>query len=225
MPALLFGSISTLADTSELQRAAFNQAFSDHGLDWSWSQAEYRTLLDSNGGAGRIEAYARERGETVDAEAVHASKSKIFQQSLASSPVTARAGVAETLRAARDAGYKLGFVTTTSSENVSALLTTLAPEIGSEVFDVVTSSTEVPVSKPDPAAYQYALRALDVAPGDCVAVEDNPGGVRSAAAAGVACVAFPNVNTAQLDFGPADQVVDRLAFEDLRVVGSAEGSR
>lgn len=33
MPAILLRSISTLADTSELQRQAFNQAFAQHGLD------------------------------------------------------------------------------------------------------------------------------------------------------------------------------------------------
>ena len=38
MSAILFGSISTLADTSELQRRAFNEAFEAHGLDWNWSR-------------------------------------------------------------------------------------------------------------------------------------------------------------------------------------------
>ena len=38
MPAILFGSISTVADTSELQREAFNQAFAEHGLDWRWDR-------------------------------------------------------------------------------------------------------------------------------------------------------------------------------------------
>ena len=34
MATILFGSISTLADTSELQRQAFNDAFKAYGLDW-----------------------------------------------------------------------------------------------------------------------------------------------------------------------------------------------
>ena len=38
MSAVFFGSISTLADTSELQRRAFNEAFAAHGLDWNWSR-------------------------------------------------------------------------------------------------------------------------------------------------------------------------------------------
>ena len=42
MTAILFGSISTLADTSEIQRDSFNQAFAEHGLDWTWDQRGVR---------------------------------------------------------------------------------------------------------------------------------------------------------------------------------------
>ena len=38
MSAILFGSISTLSDTSEMQRDAFNAAFADAGLDWRGSR-------------------------------------------------------------------------------------------------------------------------------------------------------------------------------------------
>jgi hypothetical protein len=52
--ALLFGSISTVADTSELQRAAFNRAFAEHGLDWTWDRDDYRAMLATSGGRSRI---------------------------------------------------------------------------------------------------------------------------------------------------------------------------
>jgi phosphoglycolate phosphatase-like HAD superfamily hydrolase len=58
MSAILFGSISTLVDSSELQRRAFNEAFESHGLDWQWSQPDYVAMLESNGGAQRIADYA-----------------------------------------------------------------------------------------------------------------------------------------------------------------------
>jgi hypothetical protein len=44
MSAILFGSIGPIADTSELQRQAFNQAFQAHGLDWCWHREEYLTI-------------------------------------------------------------------------------------------------------------------------------------------------------------------------------------
>ena len=49
MSAILFGSISTLVDTSELQRRAFNESFEAYGLDWQWSQVDYAAMLGSNG--------------------------------------------------------------------------------------------------------------------------------------------------------------------------------
>jgi beta-phosphoglucomutase-like phosphatase (HAD superfamily) len=73
MPAILFGSISTIVDTSELQREAFNEAFSEHGLDWRWEPPEYRKMLVSAGGQARIEEYARSKGVSVDAGAIHAT--------------------------------------------------------------------------------------------------------------------------------------------------------
>lgn len=218
MSALLFGSISSLADTSELQREAFNAAFAEHGLDWRWDRDDYRRQLQGSGGRGRIAEFARDRDEEVDAEAVHATKSRIFQERLRAEPVAARPGVVETIRAAREQGRQVGLVTTTSPENVEALLASLA-ELGRDDFDVVVDVTQVEQPKPDPAAYALALERLGVDAGDAVAVEDNLGGVASARAAGVRVVAFPNVNTADHDFADADLRTDELDLD--RVTGAA----
>ena len=118
MPAVFFGSISTLADTSELQRQAFNDAFSAYGLDWQWSREDYRSMLGSNGGAQRIADYAASHGQDVDAAAVHAKKSQVFRELLASSTVTPRSGVIDVIEEAKRGGKKLGLVTTTSKDNV-----------------------------------------------------------------------------------------------------------
>ncbi|MCE0537618.1 HAD-IA family hydrolase [Kineosporia rhizophila] len=215
MSALFFGSISALADTSELQREAFNQAFREHRLDWEWDRETYRGLLGSNGGADRIAAYARDRGESVDAAAVHATKSALFQRNLLTSEVAPRPGVVQTIKDARAAGTVLAFVTTTSAENLKALFTALEPAVAAGDFDLVLSAGDVEPGKPDPAVYRLALERLGLAPGDAVAVEDNPGGVQAARAAGVRVVAFPNENTAGLDLG-AERTVERLALAELQ---------
>lgn len=121
MGTILFGSISTLADTSEVQRESFNEAFGEFGLDWAWDR----------------DTYVAARGQTVDASAVHAVKSRIFRQKLLSAPLTARPGVVDTIRAGRRRRDKVGFVTTTSPDNVDAVLDALGPEISRADFDVV----------------------------------------------------------------------------------------
>jgi HAD superfamily hydrolase (TIGR01509 family) len=217
MSAILFGSISTLADTSELQRQAFNQAFEAHDLHWNWSREDYRSMLGSNGGAARIAEYARSRGDEVDAAAVHATKSQIFQELLGSSDVEARPGVVETVREAKRTDRKLGFITTTSQGNIDALLAALKPHISAEMFDLIVNRDSVKEPKPDPAVYAFALDQLGVDAGDAVAIEDNVGGVEAASAAGVTCIAFPNTNTAGGNFSAAAETVD--ALDAGRVLG------
>jgi HAD superfamily hydrolase (TIGR01509 family) len=215
MSAILFGSISTLVDSSELQRRAFNESFEAHGLDWQWSQPDYVAMLDSNGGAQRIADYAQARGDDVDAEAVHATKSQIFQELLATSGLKARPGVIATVNEAKRRDVKLAFVTTTSQENISALLEALSPDIDVDTFDLIVDRDSVANPKPDAAAYLFALEELGEDSDSVVAIEDNVGGVAAASAAGVKCIAFPNENTADGDFSAATDTVESLDAEKL----------
>lgn len=208
MNALLFGSIGTLSDTSELQREAFNEAFRTHGLDWTWDRKAYRDMLRSSGGKARIAAQADAEGIDVDAGAIHDIKSALFQKMLDDGRAEARPGVRDALKRARDEGRKLGFVTTTDRANVDRLLAALG--IAPSTFDIVTSRDDATNGKPAPDIYELAARRLAVAPRDCLVVEDNSDGVRAALAAGMACIAWPNANTKGHDFTGAQMVKDSL---------------
>jgi HAD superfamily hydrolase (TIGR01509 family) len=218
MSAILFGSISTIADTSELQRQAFNQAFKAHELDWDWSREEYLAMLEKSGGQNRIADYADSIGQTVDAQAIHRSKSEFFQNSLTKSQVKPRLGVVETIQVAKSQGLKVAFVTTTSQENISMLMAALQPSIQVTDFDLILNDSSVDRPKPDKAAYTFALERLGEKSDDCIAIEDNLSGVVSAISAGLDCVAFPNENTAHHDFNRADRLVDRLDFDELQKI-------
>jgi HAD superfamily hydrolase (TIGR01509 family) len=221
MTAILFGSISTLADTSELQRRAFNDAFAAHDLDWNWGREDYASMLSSNGGASRIADYASSRGQDVDSDAVHSTKSELFRKLLDTDDLQPRPGVLETLTYARKQGFKTGLVTTTSAENVAALLKALGSEIA-DAFDVVVDSTHVETPKPSPAAYLFALDNLGEDAQNSIAIEDNVGGVEAASRASVRCVAFPNENTQGGDFAAAVDTVDQL---DAATIGTLATAR
>ena len=214
MPAVLFGSISSVADTSELQHDAFNRAFEAHSLGWRWDQDDYQNMLETSGGKDRIDEYARSLGQTVDAQAVHDTKSKLFQDSLSTAPLSPRPGVVDTINAAKAEGWKVGLVTTTSRANIVALLDALTPDVQAADFDVIVDADSVGRSKPEPDAYAFALNSLSQQPHECIAIEDNLGGVRAARAAEVPCVAFPNTNTAGHDFGET-RIVEYVDFDDL----------
>lgn len=216
MPTVLFGSISTIADTSELERQAFNQAFRIHGLHWAWDRDDYRAMLATRGGRSRIARYAQSISQRVDAEAVHRTTSELFRSGVAESSLIPRRGVPETMKEARANGFQVGLVTTTSAEDVSVLIAALSPRILLRDFDVVVYAANVDRPRSGCAAYAYALDRLDAKPGDCVAVEDSLEGVQAAAAAGVPCVVLPNENTAGRHFGAARLVLDRLSYAGLR---------
>src|SRR5664280_374459 len=57
LEALIFDVDGTLAETEELHRQAFNEAFRAFGLDWVWPRDLYRELLGVTGGRERILHY------------------------------------------------------------------------------------------------------------------------------------------------------------------------
>lgn len=202
MKAVFFGSLSVLADTSELQRTAFNLAFQEAGLPWDWSQDHYRKQLMSSGGQDRIADYAAQQGMEVDAEALHARKSAIFQNALGSAQLDMRQVPREIMAFAKNAGLKLAFLSTSSRENVEALVCALN-DASMDDFALVTSIEDVSASKPAPDIYTYALAEMGLEAQDVIALEDNAPGVQAAQAAGITCLAYPNQNTAGHDFGTA----------------------
>ena len=216
MSSILFGSIGSIADTSELQRQSFNQAFERHKLDWHWSESEYSAMLKKSGGMQRIKDYAASLGQSVDAAAIHESKSQIFQEYLQAGKIKPRPGVVEIIAQTKQHGFKLGLVTTTSQKNVSSLLFGLESDIQRTDFDLVVNVSMVERSKPAVDAYALTLKKLNEKAENCVAIEDNLDGVSAAKAAGISCVAFPGENNAHYDFSKADLRVDKLDFDELK---------
>ncbi|MBV6657421.1 MAG: HAD-IA family hydrolase [Devosiaceae bacterium] len=211
MKAILFGSIGSVVETSELQRAAFNHAFREQGLKWNWGVETYRSMLSTSGGVTRVRNYAASRGETVDAEAVHAAKNRQFHHMLATLELSARPGVADVCERATASGMRVGLVSTTNRASLDLVLNN-AFGINRSTFDIVTSSELNLAQKPAPDIYQFALSMLRLSALDCVAIEDNGPGVRAARNAGIRCVAFTGANTASHDFRGAEAVMlDGLA--------------
>jgi HAD superfamily hydrolase (TIGR01509 family) len=89
-------------------------------------------------------------------------------------------------------------------------------------FDSVTTGDEVDAGKPDPEIYLLAAERLGLEPEDCLAVEDAPAGVASAAAAGMTCWAVRTEYTRGLELPGAERVFDSLRDIDVReIVGAA----
>ena len=222
--ALLFDLDGTLADTERLgHRPAYNRAFRKLGLPFRWGPKLYRKLLKQPGGQERLlhylQRYRPELGEhqgAVDADpkswikAVHALKSRYFRRLVRRGRVPLRPGVARLIAEARSESLRLALVTSASRATLQPILRHSLGAGLVEHLDVLVCGEDVEHKKPAPDLYLLALARLDLAPRQCVAIEDSEMGLAAAVAAGIATVVTTNDNTAHEDFDLAQLVVDTL---------------
>ncbi len=99
-----------------------------------------------------------------------------------------RPGVRELLAEVAAAGLPHALVTSSQRGFAEAVL-----DATGITFPVTVCAEDVTAGKPDPEPYLLAVELLDVEPGRCVALEDSPNGVTSAAAAGCRVLAVPSL--------------------------------
>lgn len=213
--AILFGSIGTLVETSELQRRAFNQAFSEAGLDWTWNPDEYKIMLKKSGGRNRINEYATYREIEVNAHELHLKKTKIFDNMMKEEGISLRPGVANLIGYAIDNNVHLAFVTSTSDANVDAIFMALNGQLNRNDFNFIGNDKMVSKPKPDSEIYLKALSNLKLNAKDCLAIEDTEVSMRSAINANIKCIAFPGAMALDNDFSAALHITDDLSPNNL----------
>lgn len=213
--AILFGSIGTLVETSELQRTAFNQAFSEAGLDWTWNPDEYKIMLKKSGGRNRINEYATDRGIKVNAHELHLKKTEIFDNMMKEEGISLRPGVANLIGYAIDNNVHLAFVTSTSDANVDAIFMALNGQLSRNDFNFIGNDKMVSKPKPDSEIYLKALSNLKLNAKDCLAIEDTEVSMRSAINANIKCIAFPGAMALDNDFSAALHISDDLSPNNL----------
>jgi len=219
LKALIFDVDGTLADTEkDGHRVAFNAAFKAAGLDWDWDEELYGKLLAVTGGKERMNHYLDnfntgfERPDNLQemiAE-LHKSKTGFYTKLLGEGSIPLRAGVKRLILEARDAGLRLAIATTTTPENVTALLENTLGKESIDWFEVIAAGDIVPAKKPAPDIYDWALNEMGIDAADCLAFEDSENGILSSQAADLKTIITVNDYTLEHDFTGAAVVLDNL---------------
>lgn len=235
LQALLFDVDGTLSDTErDGHRVAFNMTFDEAGLDWNWSENLYGELLAVTGGKERIRFYLEKFNTTFEkpdnydqfVKDLHAAKTKFYTQLMGEGKIPLRTGVERLINEAREVGMRMAVVTTTTPENVTALLTnTLGPDSESW-FEVIAAGDIVPAKKPAPDIYDWALEQMSLKPEQAIAFEDSYNGILSSVAANLRTIVTINEYTKNDDFSQAELVLNHMGetnqpFEVLS--GDAKG--
>ena len=178
--AVLFDMDGVVADTTPLHAEAWRRAFEPYG-----ARIEKMDIFLREGMATQAmcRALATAKGLNLSEEQFD----KIIQEKTAifnsmAGDIVAFNGVAETIRMLRNNGLKTALVTGTRRSSAQ----TVIRKIGLEgAFDAIVTADDVERGKPDPEPYQKAMKMLDLAPLNCIVIENAPLGIESAKAAKV----------------------------------------
>jgi len=216
--AIIFDVDGTLADTEDGHRKSFNKAFAENGLDWNWDVALYDKLLKVTGGKERIKyfvsdfltGYTKPDNFEEFVKHLHKVKTAHYTAMLREGHIPLRPGIKQLIHEAKAAGITLAIATTTTAENVTALLEVGLGNDWESYFAANGCGDIVSHKKPAPDIYFWVLDKLGLPASDCIALEDSNNGLRSALAAGIRTYVTTNPYTHRHDFAGAAGVFDDL---------------
>ena len=130
LKAIIFNVDGTLANTEhDGHLKAFNEAFDFYELVCYWASALYFELLLVSRGKERLSHYLNNYNPKLkwllsesDIANIHNKKTEIFINRISEGFISLRIGVERLINDAHDNNLKLGIATTTSFNNVKAIL-------------------------------------------------------------------------------------------------------
>tara|TARA_B100000700_G_scaffold138377_1_gene154409 strand:- start:294 stop:953 length:660 start_codon:yes stop_codon:yes gene_type:complete len=212
--ALLFGSIGTLIESSDIQRNSFNEAFKEAGLDWYWDEEDYKILLKKSGGTKRVEDFAQKNNVNINAEKIRNRKTEIFSSFISKNKQELRNSVKEIIKFTKENNIKLAFSTSTTINNVDAVFETLSGQITKNDFEFIGNKSMVKNEKPNPDIYKVTIESLNLRSEECLAIEDTEESSKSAVNAGINCIGFPGEYHVEDDF---DMCIKKMNLLDKSI--------
>ncbi|MEX1018444.1 MAG: HAD family hydrolase [Litorilinea sp.] len=202
--ALVFDFDGLIVDTETPEFAAWQAVFAARGCELPLA-----TWVLNIGTRGVVDPYAllaEQLGAPVERETVRGQVRAHYDALIQDQQLLP--GVGDYLEAARQAGIQLAVASSSRHDWVDPHLHAHGIR---DYFAEVVCADDVTEVKPDPELYRLALRRLDRAPAQAIALEDSPNGVLAAKAAGMYCVFVPNAVTAHLTAAGADLQLTSLA--------------
>jgi beta-phosphoglucomutase len=180
--ALLFDLDGVITDTAEYHYRAWKKLADEEGIPFSREDNEQLR------GVSRRESLNRLlKGREIDeetAEAWMARKNVHYREMIENiSQEDLLPGAADLLAQARKAGLKIALVS--ASRNAPDVVDRLGI---ADQFDVIATGGDVRRQKPSPDLFLKAAEQLNIAPGQCLVIEDAESGIAAAVAAGMVSV-------------------------------------
>ncbi|MFI5339766.1 MAG: HAD family hydrolase [Candidatus Methylomirabilales bacterium] len=209
---VIFDMDGVLINSEPLHCRAFQDILAPHGVEVTEEEYYAKYLVYSD-----REVLERLLPDVRVLDGAVAAKERRYWEMLEAGVPAFRDGLA---LLARTDGWRVGLATGSIRREAELALRCLGIR---ERFGAVVAREDYGKGKPDPEPYLRAADALGLSPRRCVVVEDAPGGVRAAKAAGMACIAVTH-SCPRERLVEADLVVDDLAAVELASLLADGGS-
>ncbi len=197
--AVIFDMDGLLLDTEKLLVRFWVQAANEAGFPM---EREHALAIRSLHRKFAIPYLRGLFGEEFDYVKIRSRRMELMNGYLSENPLELKRGAKELLTFLNGSGIPAAIATATDLERTRDYLTQMGI-FG--CFDKIVCATMVEEGKPKPDIYMYAARELGLETRECMALEDSPNGVRSAASAGCVTVMVP-------DLTPPDGELSSLAY-------------
>lgn len=179
--AVIFDLDGVITDTAHYHYLAWKRLAESEDVHFDEAFNEHLKGIDRMGSLDLILAGAR-KGYTPEQKlALADTKNRHYQELIATmSSADLLPGAVDALAAVRARGLKIGLASV--SKNAFTVLERLGIR---DAFDYVVDAALLARSKPDPEIFLTAAFHLDVAPANCLGVEDAVAGVASIKSAGM----------------------------------------
>jgi HAD superfamily hydrolase (TIGR01509 family) len=206
---LIFDVDGVIADTEAVNARASIKIFADLLGVKDVVRKDFEAGL-GRGAEEYVKAGARVHGLELTEEQIKKAtqvRQEYFLEILSQEPLPAFPGVLELMdKAMQREDFRLAIATSGTLEKSRAVLEAAKVPYQKMVY---INGDHVKNKKPDPELFLLAAERMDIAPVNCVVIEDAPNGVQAAKAAGAKCIAVTNSTNAE-NLSEADLVCDSL---------------
>ena len=203
--AVLFDMDGTLVDSESVHYICWSQLLAPFGV--RYDEDDFCQRFSGRPTIDAAKEIKQTHNLSVSSRYLADEKYRLFSKYVKTNLPPLMPYAADILFAVKEQGLKMALVTGSARHEAEPILKGLGFY---DLFDTVVTKDDVTNPKPAGDPYLLALKNMQVAAKNAIAVEDTFTGVTAANNAALAVVAIANKHTEQHDFSKATQQMDNL---------------